>query len=439
MPRIRPTHEADGAGEADHRRPGRRKAVRYGVPVAVAGVAAATIGLVPALASSGDPDLPKITAQDLIAKVAASDTQQLSGSVKISTDLGLPSLPSGMSFGGGGGGGGGGGNSGKDGGSDASPQAKLTELAAGTHTLRVAADGPDKQRLSIEEKAAEYSLIHNGDQLWGYDSASNSAYHATVPKDASAKGKGSDASKGLRSASPQELAKQALAAVDDSTSVSVDGTAKVAGRDAYQLSIKPKQSGSTVESVRISVDAKNGVPLKVTVNPKSGGKPVVDAGFTKVDFGKPAASTFDFTPPKGTKVTEAKDAKAKADRKGGSDLFAGKGAGEAEDWAKSFGGGAKGDSEVNVTGKGWASIAEISMPKGSVPGGKDGKSTKGSGDASGLMDSFGKKVSGKFGSGHVFSTRLVNALLTDDGKLYVGAVDKDALVSAANKAASSAK
>ncbi|KOG89216.1 membrane protein, partial [Streptomyces varsoviensis] len=97
MPRIRPTHEADGADGAEGPRTGRRKAVRYGVPVAVAGVAAATIGLVPALASSGDPDLPQITAQDLIAKVAASDTQQLSGSVKVSTDLGLPSLPSGMS------------------------------------------------------------------------------------------------------------------------------------------------------------------------------------------------------------------------------------------------------------------------------------------------------------------------------------------------------
>ena len=60
------------------------------VPVAVAGVAAATIGLVPALAASGDPDLPKITAQQLIEKIAASDSQQLSGTVKITTDLGLP-------------------------------------------------------------------------------------------------------------------------------------------------------------------------------------------------------------------------------------------------------------------------------------------------------------------------------------------------------------
>ncbi|MFD9642438.1 hypothetical protein ACFWWN_02840, partial [Streptomyces sp. NPDC059082] len=50
----------------------------------------------------------------------------------------------------------------------------------------------------------------------------------------------------------------------------------------------------------------------------------------------------------------------------------------------------------------------------------------------GFLDSFGDKVTGKFGSGTVFSTKLVNALLTDDGKVYVGAVTKDALVDAAN-------
>ena len=105
-------------------------------------MAAATIGLVPALAGSGDPDLPKITAQELIEKIAASDVQQLSGTVKISTDLGLPDLgglegslaPAG----------GGAGRRGR--GSSADPSAKLMELASGTHTLRVAADGPDKQR-----------------------------------------------------------------------------------------------------------------------------------------------------------------------------------------------------------------------------------------------------------------------------------------------------
>lgn len=89
---MAPNDSAETNGEATGTVVGRRKAARYIVPVAVAGVAAATIGLVPALASSGDPELPKITAQELIEKIAASDEEQLSGTVKVSTDLGIPSL-----------------------------------------------------------------------------------------------------------------------------------------------------------------------------------------------------------------------------------------------------------------------------------------------------------------------------------------------------------
>ncbi len=55
-------------------------------------------------------------------------------------------------------------------------------------------------------------------------------------------------------------------------------------------------------------------------------------------------------------------------------------------------------------------------------------------EAQGFLDALGDKVTGKFGSGTVFKTRLVNALLTDDGKVYVGAVTKDELVRVANGA-----
>ena len=51
-----------------------------------------------------------------------------------------------------------------------------------------------------------------------------------------------------------------------------------------------------------------------------------------------------------------------------------------------------------------------------------------------FLDALGDKVTGDFGSGTVFKTRLVNALMTDDGKVYVGAVTKDALVKAADTA-----
>ncbi|CAM5282742.1 LolA family protein [Streptomyces purpurascens] len=397
------------AGEVDEPRSGRRKAARYVVPVTVMGVAAATIGLVPALADSGDPDLPKITAQQLIEKIAKSDVQQLSGTVKISTDLGLPdlgglesSLMSGAA-------------SPDGGGSSADPTAKLTELASGTHTLRVAADGPDKQKLSLLENAAEYSIVHNGKDVWAYDSKSNEVHHGTA----------SESGKDQRPpATPKDFAEEALKAADDTTSVTVDGTAQVAGRDAYKLLIKPKQSGSTVGAITVAVDAKTGTPLKFTLTPASGGSAVVDAGFTQVDFAEPAASTFDFTPPKGAKVTEEKEsgkASEKGFDKGEARRHAPKSLPKAEE--EDLG---KGLDGMKTIGEGWNSIATFDTGGEGVPSGEAG------GDLGGFVNSLGDKVTGKFGSGTVFSTRLVNALITDDGKVYVGLVTKDALVKAAD-------
>ncbi|MGP3940384.1 LolA family protein [Streptomyces sp. 6N106] len=411
MARIRPTQVADD-GFWDDERPSRgKKVARYAAPVAVAGIAAATIGLVPALASTGDPDLPKISAQELISKMAASDAQQMSGSVKITTDLGIPSLPGGGSLADLGGA--------QGGEESASPESRLMELVSGSHTLRVATDGPGKQRVSIVENAAEYSMIHNGDEIWAYDSGSNSAYHATAPEEAKAKGgHRQELPKDLRGATPQEIAKTVLSSVDDTTDVTVDGTSRVAGRDAYDLLIKPKaDSDSTIGSVRIAVDADNGVPLKFTLSPKSGGKAAIDVGYTKVDFGKPKASTFDFTPPKGAKVTE----EPKADRPKAKDFG-----------AKDFKDAQGALSGLKVVGDGWDSVARLDTPGGAAsttPGGDSGP-----GAASGLLGGFGKEVKGDFGSGTVVSTRLVNALLTDDGKVFVGAVDKAALVKAANAA-----
>lgn len=409
---MAPYESDDSATAADAeelRSARRRKAARYVVPATVVGVAAATIGLVPALADSGDPNLPKISAQELIEKIAASDVQQLSGTVKITTDLGLPDL----------GGlenslGSAAGPSGSGDGSSADPTTKLTELASGTHTLRVAADGQDRQKVSLLENAAEYSLIHNGKDVWGYDSKSNSVFHTTASE---SEGKQREE----LPATPKDLAEDALKAADKTTSVTVQGTAQVAGRDAYRLVIKPKDDGSTVGQITVAVDSKTGLPLKFTLTPASGGAAVVDAGFTQVSFTRPAASTFDFTPPKGAKVEEGDATKAPEHRPGlrkGPADGPGKG---SDDLGK---GGPEG---LNVIGDGWDSIATFDTGGKGVPSGSEV-----GGDVGGFLDSLGDKVSGKFGEGTVFKTRLINALITDDGKVYVGAVTKDALVKAAD-------
>ncbi|SDC77471.1 LolA family protein [Streptomyces prasinopilosus] len=399
------TTTARGAGEPGARR---SRAARYVVPVTVMGVAAATIGLVPALADSGDPDLPKITAAQLIEKIAQSDVEQFSGTVKITTDLGLPdlggledSLVSGAT------------GRGEGDGSSADPTARLTELASGTHTLRVAADGPDRQKVSLIGNASEYSLIRNGEDVWGHDSGSDEVFHGTTGESA-----GDEDRERRPPAMPEDFAEEALKSVDDTTSVTVDGTAQVAGRDAYKLVVKPRQSGSTVGAISIAVDHETGTPLKFTLTPASGGAAVVDVGFTKVDFGRPAASTFDFTPPKGAEVTE--EGELHGGEKGGTH-------GKPERAPKSEEDLAKGLDGLKVLGEGWNSVATFDTGAGGgLPAGSEG------GDLGGFLGSLGDRVKGEFGTGTVFSTRLINALVTEDGKVYVGAVTRDALVKAAD-------
>lgn len=400
----------------------RRSAVRYGVPVAVAGLAAATVGLAPALANGGgDPDLPQVTAEELITKIAASDTQQLSGVVRISTDLGLPEVP-GLGNGGRDRGGPFGSGDGARGEADApssDPRSKLLELASGTHLLRVAADGPDRQRVSVLEEAAEYSLIRNGDEWWTYDSTAHQVHHGVLP--AQRDGAEHRLPEGVDDLTPREIARKALDSVGDHTRVRVDGTSKVAGRDAHQLVIEPRGGHSTVGSLRIAVDAEHGVPLKFSLLPRNGGKAAVDVAFTKIDFSTPDADTFTFTPPKGAEVTEVKPERFKApgDRK----LDLGElNAGELPG--------------LNILGGEWDAIAQVRLP-GGVPLPDLGPGSEQGGPAAAvekLLDAFTEKANGDFGNGRVITSRLVNALITEDGMVYVGAVTPEGLVEAAEEA-----
>lgn len=430
MAQIQPPQpEGDFGGYAEFHgegAPGRRKLVRYGVPIAVAGVAAATIGLGTALATTGGgPSLPHLTAQQLVAKMAASKVQTVSGSVNVTTDLGLPSAlvnsvaGSGML--------GSSGSSAEHSGhsaqsgqktSSADPRTKLTELLSGSHTLRVAADGPDRQRFSLVDNGSQYTVVRDSGQLWAYDSASNSVYHSTEP--AAAKGTHADHGTGAMPATPADAAQQALKAVGPTTSVTVGGTAEVAGRDAYQLVIKPKQSGSTVGAIRIAVDAATGAPLSFTLSPAGGGAPVVDIAYTKVDFGKPAASQFAFTVPKGAHVTQATPDKGATDRAKADHAKAGHGRT-----------GMTGRPGFGVNGMGWTAVAELKAPAGHGAAGTE----LGGNDAMGLIGSFGKPVKGSFGSGTVISTRIVNVLVTRDGAVYAGAVTPATLVKDADAAA----
>ncbi|MGV9266242.1 LolA family protein [Kitasatospora sp. NPDC003701] len=407
-------------------RSGRRTAVRVAVPVAVAAVIAAGVGLVPALADDSPPELPTLTAEQLVAKALGSQAQTLSGTVSVSADLGVPSqlLAAGGGIGAAGGsgpgtGGPGGSGAGSGGSSAAAPEAKLAGLLDGTHTLRVAVDGPDRQRIGLIENLAGYELVHNGDQAWAWDSSTNEAVHLTGPQGARPGGHPGKAPLTGVPTTPQDAARQFLAAGAGTTAVTVDGTTNVAGQKAYRLSVKPTQSGSTIGEVRISVAADNGVPLAVVVK-GSDGSTVLDVHFTEVSFAKPAAKTFDFTVPKGAKVTERK-------AEGGPAAPAA----PSEQAAKDAAGAVDG---LNVVGEGWTAVLSAKLPTGDVTApAEGGQGRHGKGGPAALQSplalakALGKPVAG----GSLISTKVLNVLVTDDGRVFAGAVTLPVLQSAA--------
>lgn len=416
--------EGEQGGEVYRSR--RRAALRLLVPVAIAAVAVAGSNLVPALASDGSPTLPQLTAEQLVAKALGSDTQQLSGTVQVSTDLGIPSQVLDMVGSGGGaaasvagtaGAAGGSGQAQQQSAAAASPEAKLSALLSGQHTLRVAVDGPDKQRVALVESLAEYDVIHNGDQLWAYDSQSNQALHLTAPQGAGVHRPAAGSPLTGVPTTPQEAARQFLALSAASSTVVVDGTATVAGRSAYELSIKPKQAGSTISQVRIAVDSATGTPLAVLATGDSGNT-ILDVHYSDVSFGAPSARTFDFTPPKGAKVVQQKPGQQKASQ---GNAAQGSVAQQGE------------HSRPQLTGSDWTSVLSFQLPSDeasaalpSTAQGKKGRLAGGLG-SSALLKSLGKPVSG----GTLISTKVVNVLIADDGRVYAGAVTLPVLQSAA--------
>lgn len=101
---------------------------------------------------------------------------------------------------------------------------------------------------------------------------------------------------------PQQAARQILAALGPTTTVSVQNNVTVAGQAAYQISLAPKDHRSLVGRIQVAIDAARHFPLRLQVFARGSAAPAFQVGFTSLTFGRPAASNFSFTPPPGAKV-----------------------------------------------------------------------------------------------------------------------------------------
>lgn len=380
----------------------RSRRARWAVPLGLAVTALAAVTVAPVVAGAS-PALPPRTAAELLAGLASATPQPFSGTVVQTANLGLPALPS------------------------AQGNPSLGSLVTGSNTLRIWYAAPDRMRLALLDTLAETDVVRNGTDLWVWTSRTNSAEHRVLAPHTDAKGTptATPTPTGLPS-TPAQAAAQALAAIDPTTAVAVDGTAAVAGRPAYELVLRPKDARSRIGQVRLAVDAATSMPLRVQVFARGGTRPAFDTGFTAVRFAAPADSVFRFAPPPGATVREVPSAPPDAATRP-----------EATPGATPPGtpppaGGpppaSAGTGSPIVVGSGWTAVLVL---RGVRPGASTGDGGATGAQLAALLQA-ATPVSGAYGSGRLLTTPLGSALLLDDGRLLVGAVDPELLMAAAS-------
>ena len=74
-----------------------------------------------------------------------------------------------------------------------------------------------------------------------------------------------------------------------------------------------------------------------------------------------------------------------------------------------------------MVGKGWTTVLVADLPADQQAAGGSTGGTTGATSPTAMLKAF-PRVSGAWGSGHLLRTALLSAVLTDDGRVAVGAV-----------------
>ncbi|WP_282948017.1 LolA family protein [Cellulomonas endometrii] len=401
---------------------------RWAVPGVVAVAVAAAIG-VPALASADSAGLPDVTAEELLTRVAQAEPTPVQGTVVYTARLGLPELPISEMTG-----------------------ADPLNLLGGSSTLRVWSDGSDRSRVSLLGATSEYSVVRDGAEAWTYSSRDDAVTHIALdPADqarydalAEELRAGATPPAGADLPTPEQAAAQVLAMAEEHSDVTVDQPTTVAGRDAYQLVVSPTDEETLVSRVVVAVDAETAAPLRVQVwSTQDDAAPSLEVGFTDVAFTAPDDSVLAFSAPAGATTEEVVVPLPEVDP---ASVPA-----DPEHAVLPEG--------VVVTGEGWSTVVTLSdvdvaglvggdtgslatvpgaervlgsdeaqdLIQEFVPSDEDGKVTRPELDTTALYGQLTTAVP----EGRLLSSTLLSVLVTDDGRVLVGAVPADTLRAAA--------
>jgi hypothetical protein len=235
-----------------------------------------------------EPALPPASPERLVASVTAALSHPLtiSGEVETHIDLGLPGVPASLSGEGG-------------------PIA----MVGGSQRFRVW-HAPDGLRVAHLLDVSEQDLVVNRGEAWWWDAADLTATRisfdaARTPWVAWLGTGGSGAA--AAAADPLALSRAALDQLAPFATVAVNGTARVAGRDAYVLTLTPTSTLTLVGRIAVAVDAEARVPLRLQVFPRDAGDAAFEVGFSSVSYDPIDPAIFEFTPPPGATVVNGTD------------------------------------------------------------------------------------------------------------------------------------
>jgi outer membrane lipoprotein-sorting protein len=300
---------------------------------------------------------------------------------------------------------------------------QAVELIAGTHKIRVYASEVG-MRVQILDPMSQRDFIVNQDEFWAYDARNATAMTGTFDMEVSAEDKTEFEAKAqaeldeylaqiqLDISNPEAVADYLMAQIGETTEVSVGKDHLIAGRTAYQLIAQPNAENSLVESVVISVDSETGMALDVKVYSVEQEVPAFHVGFESISFETPDASMFSFTPPAGTTIeTLEVPAELEAELEGLKSEY------ENKEFTNEDNAAMRAELEARyantpkpeMIGEGWDAVIYLPAMPQQVP--MDMMENE-------LFADLMTEVDG----GKVFSTPLLNVLVTDSGEVYAGAV-----------------
>ena len=345
--------------------------------IAAAGIVTVGVfgGLLAAAGGAGaQPQLPPVAPEDLMSSVlAAPDPGPFTGTVNLQNNLGLPALPD-------------------------APQA-----ANGTSTATIWSGGDRKGRVALPSDGAERTLVSDGTTHWAWNSADRTVVRGPV-----------GAQDRTTPADPTAAASKAITDLRATSTVAVDGTASVAGRNAYELVLTPAPTERTLlREVRVAVDAEKRMPLRLTVLASGSTEPALQVGFSKLEFGPQDAALFTFTPPPGATVTDepARDPAAEQARAGGTTV--------GDGW-----------DTVKIMPKPAATAPDAAAPDTAAPNAATPDPARP--DAPDLS-AIGTPVTGSWGTGRLITSVVGSAIVTDDGRVAAGAVPEQVLTEALSR------